>query len=145
MYRVIAIAVAASALGGCASFSFDFFKPAPQTVTLQLESLPPGADATTSIGPGCKTPCTVTVPAEGNFSVTFSLNRFGPATVPVQIIRQPGDFAGPPVIVADPNPVIAELQPAKPPRRPAKRPARRPAPRASADAPAAASPFPNPR
>ena len=148
MYRVILIALASLSLGGCASFSFDFFRPAPQTVTLQLESTPPGAEATTSIGPGCRTPCTVTVPAAESFSVTFALNKFVPETVPVQIIKQPGDFAGPPVVIAEPNPVVVQLQPAKPAKRPAKRgPARRPAQAAigAAPPPGQASPFPNPR
>jgi len=147
MYRVILIALAVLSLGGCASFSFDFFRPAPQTVTLQLESTPPGADATTSIGPGCKTPCTVTIPAGENFSVTFALNKFSPETVPVQIIKQPGEFAGPPIVIAEPNPVVVQLQLAKPPKRPAKRgPPRRPAQAAVGGGPApAASPFPNPR
>ncbi len=147
MHRVIVIAIAGLSLGGCASFSFEFFKPAPQIVTLQLESTPPGADATTSIGPGCKTPCSVTVPANENFSVTFALNKFNPETVPVQIVKQPGDFTGPPVVIAEPNPVVVQLQPAKPAKRPAKRgPARRPAQAAVGTAPAqAASPFPNPR
>lgn len=150
MYRFLAIAFAGLTLGGCSSFSsFEIFKPAPQTVNLQLESVPPGAEATTSAGPGCRTPCSVTVPVPSsteNFSVTFNLSKFVPATVPVAIVRQPGDFAGPPVIVADPNPVVVELQPAKPVKRqPAKRPARRAAPQAAVNAPAGGgSPFPNP-
>ena len=60
---------------------------------VQLESTPPGADARTSLGPGCKTPCSVTVAApETGFSVTYTLNRFQPATIPVQVIHVPGDF-----------------------------------------------------
>ena len=61
MRRAIAIAVAGASLGGCSSFSLDAFKPTPPTVQLQLESIPPGADAVTSLGPGCKTPCAVAV------------------------------------------------------------------------------------
>ncbi|OQW60702.1 MAG: hypothetical protein A4S14_02725 [Proteobacteria bacterium SG_bin9] len=149
MYRYLAIAFAGLSLGGCSSFSsFEIFKPAPQTVNLQLESVPPGADATTGSGPGCKTPCSVAVPVPSStdsLTVTFTLNKFLPATVPVQIVRQPGDFAGPPVIVADPNPVVVELQPAKPVKRqPAKRPARRAAPQAAVSPPPGGSPFPNP-
>ena len=63
MRRVIVIAVAGASLAGCSSFSWDAFKPAPPTVQVQLESVPPGADARTSLGPGCKTPCSVAVPA----------------------------------------------------------------------------------
>ena len=80
MRRLIAIAAAGLSLAGCSSFSsFDVFKSAPPTVQVQLESTPPGADATTSLGPGCKTPCSVTVtPPETGFSVTYTMNKFQP-------------------------------------------------------------------
>ena len=115
MRRVIAIAVAAASLGGCSSMpslSWDYFKPTPPSVQVQLESTPPGADARTSLGPSCKTPCSVSVPApDAGFSVTYTLNRFQPATIPVQIIRNPEDSS----TITDPSPVFAELQPAGPP------------------------------
>jgi hypothetical protein len=125
MRRVIAIAVAGASLAGCSSFSWDAFKPTPPTVQVQLESAPPGADARTSLGPGCKTPCSVAVPAPDNgFSVSYTLNKFQPATVPVQIIRVPGDLTTPASTNIDPNPVFAELQPAGPPPRGAHKPMR---------------------
>ena len=149
MRRVILIAVAGLSLAGCSSFSLDTFRPAPPTVQVQLESVPSGADAKTSIGPGCKTPCSdaVTAPDSG-FAVTYSMNRFQPVTVPVQVIRIPGDFSGPGSTTLDPNPVVAELQPAAPPPRVKRKPIRpkRPkAPKGAAAAPApAGSPFPTP-
>src|SRR6266576_4035787 len=116
MRRVIAIAAAGLTLAGCSSFSFDAFRSTPPTVQLQLDSVPSGADALTSLGPGCKTPCSVAVPAsDAGFSVTYSLNKFQPATVPVQVIRSPGDFSTPASTTIDPNPVVAELQPVGPP------------------------------
>ena len=100
MRRVIAIAVAGASLGGCSSMpslSWDAFKPTPPAMQVQLEFDPAGADAKTSVGPGCKTPCSVSVPApDAGFSVTYTLNRFQPATIPVQVIRNPGDFSTPP-------------------------------------------------
>ena len=145
MRRVIAIAVAGISLAGCSSFSLDSFKPTPPLVQVQLESAPPGADATTSLGPGCKTPCTVSVPApDAGFAVTFALPRFQPVTVPVQVIRNPGDFANPATTIIEPSPVFAELRPAGPP--PKVRKPMRPKPKKpkAAAAPAAAdSPFPN--
>src|SRR6266576_4538779 len=118
MRRVIAIAAAGLTLAGCSSFSFDAFTSTPATVQLQLDSVPSGADALTSLGPGCKTPCSVAVPvADAGFSVTYTLNKFQPATVPVQVIRSPGDFSTPQSTTFDPNPVVAELQPAGPPPR----------------------------
>jgi hypothetical protein len=122
---------------------FDAFRSTPPTVQLQLDSVPSGADALTSVGPGCKTPCSVAVPvAEAGFSVTYTLNKFQPVTVPVQVIHVPGDFSTPASTAVDPNPVIAELQPAGPPptARSTLRP-KKPKPKATAAAPAA-SPFP---
>jgi hypothetical protein len=117
MRRIIAIAVIGTSLGGCSALpSLDYFKPTPPTIQVQLESNPPGADARTSIGPGCKTPCSVSVPApDATFSVSYTLNKFQPATVPVQVIKNPGDFTNPATTTTDPNPVFAELQPMAPP------------------------------
>src|SRR5712692_11861229 len=119
MRRAIAIAITGYGLAGCSSLpSLDAFKPTPPTVQVQLDSVPPGADARTSLGPGCKTPCAVAVSApDSGFSVTYTLNKFQPATIPVQVIRIPGDFSSPPSTTIDPNPVVAELQPAAPPPR----------------------------
>jgi hypothetical protein len=149
MRRVIAIALAGYSLAGCSSLpSLDAFKATPPTVQVQLDSVPPGADARTSLGPGCKTPCAVAVPApDSGFSVSYTLNKFQPATVPVQVIRIPADFASPGSTTIDPNPVVAELQPAAPPPRAAAhkktpRP-KKPRPPQDATAPAAA-PLPEP-
>ena len=150
MRRVIVIVLAGFGLTGCASFSMDSFRPAPPTVQVQLESIPPGADARTSVGPGCKTPCSVAIPAAGNFTVAYTLNKFQPTTVPVQVINIPGDFSSPASTAIDPNPVVAELQPAAPPPRASRKPLRpkpkKPkAPKGAAAAPApAGSPFPAP-
>ncbi len=123
MRRVIAIALAGASLGGCSStpslssFS-DYFKSTPPTIPVQLESQPPGADAKTSLGPGCKTPCSVQVAApDTGFSVTFTLPKFQPATVQVNVVNNPGDLSTPASTLTDPNPVFAQLQPAGPPPR----------------------------
>ena len=141
MRRVIAIAVIGASLAGCSSFSLDSFKSAPPLVKVALESTPPGADATTSLGPACKTPCSVEIPApDAGFSVTFAMPKFQPETVPVQVIRNPGDATGPATTIIEPSPVFAELKPAAPPPRKPMRPKK---PKAAA-VPAAASPFPVP-
>jgi hypothetical protein len=147
MRRVIAIAVAGASLAGCSSFSMDYFKSAPPPVQVQLESVPSGADATTSAGPGCKTPCSIAVAApDAGFTVTFAMPRFQPVTIPVRVIRTPGDFTSPDTVTVDPNPVVAELRPAGPPPRAARKPMRpkKPKPPKAAAAPAAGSPFPTP-
>ncbi|QOZ73474.1 hypothetical protein [Bradyrhizobium arachidis] len=153
MRRVIAIALAGASLGGCSSMSWDMFKSAPPTVQVRLESNPPGADASTSLGPGCKTPCSVSVPApDAPFTVAFALPKYQPASVPVNVIKNPGDFTTSASVTTDPNPVFAELQPAVPPKPVKKKPHRpRAKPAAAAPAvepaeatPVAASPFPDP-
>ena len=156
MRRVIAIALAGASLGGCSSVSWDMFKSAPPTVQVRLESNPPGADASTSLGPGCKTPCSVSVPApNAPFTVNYVLNKYQPVSVPVNVIKNPGDFTTPASVTTDPNPVFAELQPAVPPkpvRKPHRPKPKKPKPAAAAPAeapadaaaPAAGSPFPDP-
>jgi hypothetical protein len=144
MRRVIAIAIAGTSLAGCSSFSLDSLKPTPPAIQVQLESSPPGADAKTSLGPGCKTPCSVSVPApDSGFTVTYTLDKFLPATVPVQVIRNSGAFNTSPPVVLDPDPVVGELQPAPPPPRGGKRmrPNKPRAARAAAPPTPAASPF----
>lgn len=147
MRRVIVIAVAGFGLAGCSSFSLDAFKSEPPPVQVQLESVPSGAEARTSVGPSCKTPCSLAVSApDGGFSVTFTMNRFQPVTVPVQVVRMPGDYTTPALTTVDPNPVVAELPPAAPPPRAARKKPKKPRPpQGAAEAPpAAASPFPPP-
>jgi hypothetical protein len=127
MRRTIAIAAAALSLAGCSSFSLDAFKPGPPTVQVQLDSTPQGADALTSVGPGCKTPCSVAVKVpEAGFSVTYTMNRFQPVTIPVQLVQ--GDPA-----TVNPNPVVAEA-----PAGGSPFPSQEQAPAAAAPPPAAA-------
>jgi hypothetical protein len=146
MRRVIVIAVAGASLAGCSSFSMDSFRPTPPTVQVQLESVPSGAEARTSLGQSCKTPCSVAVPApDAGFAVTYTLNRFQTATIPVQVVHIPGDFSTPASTNIDPNPVVAELQPAGPPPRGARKTVLKPKkPKPPKGAAAGGSPFPEP-
>ena len=129
----------------------SFLKSAPAATTMQFESEPAGAEAKTSLGQVCRTPCTQTVTAS-EFSVSFSLPGYQPQTVPVRVVAAAdgSDAEGARLV---PNPVFVELQPAG--AAPAKKPAPakkkpRAAPRAAptamapepAPAPAPASPWP---
>ena len=84
-----------------------FLKSAPAATTMQFESEPAGAEAKTSLGQVCRTPCTQTVTAS-EFSVSFSLPGYQPQTVPVRVVASAdGDPEGQRLV---PNPVFVELQ-----------------------------------
>lgn len=136
MYRVIAIFGGALALGACSSsdFSLDALKPAPLSDTVRFESEPPGAEAKTSNGLSCKTPCALALPTDAPLTVTFTLNGFQPVSETIEPIAQTGS---PPQM--RPNPVLIELTPAPPPPKPTAKP-RRPAPKPAAKPAAARTP-----
>src|SRR4051794_39076975 len=84
----IAVAITVSlALAGCGSLSTSSLMPdLGGGYPVNLVSDPPGAEARTSLGPGCRTPCTVAVPARGDFTVTFALAGYEAQTVPVGML-----------------------------------------------------------
>jgi len=128
---------------------------------MQFESEPAGADARTSAGQSCRTPCSLAV-TSSEFTVNFTLPGYQPQTVPVRAVmpsegRDPANEREPAAPRMVPNPVFVELQPAAPPpaaRKPPApvrqkpKPAPSPAPTAmapaqpAAPAPAPASPWP---
>jgi hypothetical protein len=174
MKRIVVIAACGLSLAACSSMpswmSFDLPKGSTAATTMQFESEPAGAEARTSLGQTCRTPCSLAV-AANEFTVSFTLPGYQPQTVPVRIVNSnetgtEGE-TNPPRLV--PNPVFVELTPGgapppaarrgapvaqakpKPPARPAApRPAaQRSAPTAMAPAAPApeaapASPWPPP-
>jgi hypothetical protein len=159
MNRLFVIAVCSLGLGACAGSGmpgFEFPGMTPAATTVQFESEPAGAEAKTSQGQACRTPCSMAV-AANEFTVTFTQQGYQPQTVPVRISageRGDAEIGGPPAPRVVPNPVYVELQPAAPParrrastapRQQQARPAPRPpaaAPPPPAPAPAPASPWP---
>jgi hypothetical protein len=146
MKRIAAIAACGLSLGACSSMpSFDFPslpslpKGAPAATTMQFESEPAGAEAKTSLGQSCRTPCSLAV-SSNEFTVSFSLPGYQPQTVPVRVVSSTDvsleGEAAPARLV--PNPVFVELQPGggAPPRRPAavaqSKPKPKPAPKPAA-------------
>ena len=120
MRRVIALAITGLSLAACAAAP-----PRQPTMQIDLESTPPGADARTSMGSGCKTPCSVSVPVpETDFSVSFTLNDFKPVTIPVRVSGNPAGFLAVGTTRIEPNPVVAQLEPVAPPPKPARKPVR---------------------
>ena len=125
LVRVSAIA-GVLVVAGCSSWtpSWDWVPSMSMraaNVSLTIESDPPGADAKTSLGASCRTPCMIPVAADREFTVSYVLNGYLPRTVPV-VPRQPDPTrmeveaggAAPAVDLA-PNPVYAQLDPAPPP------------------------------
>jgi hypothetical protein len=131
LVRVSALA-GASLLAGCTSWSpsWDWvpsLSGSGANVSLTIESDPPGADAKTSLGPSCRTPCMLPVPGDREFTVNYSLNGYLPQTIAV-VPRTP-DNPRPDVesggamgsVEVTPNPVYAQLQPAPPPPPPTRK------------------------
>ena len=120
MTRVVAVAAGSFALAACSMSmpSMDIFKSTPPTEVLRVESEPPGADARTSQGQSCRTPCELTVQSGGEITVSFALNGYQPQTVQVRPDVAPTSYsdsgAGGRL---QPNPVYAELQSVKPPKK----------------------------
>jgi hypothetical protein len=148
MYRVIMILSGALTLAACSStpdwMNLDGLKPSPIMDTVRLESEPPGAEAKTSNGQSCRTPCALALPVNAPLNVTFTLNGFQPETEAIEPISTTGSPTQ-----LRPNPVVVELTPAAPAQKPAAtkkksagKPAAKPAARAkpaAANAPAAAT------
>jgi hypothetical protein len=157
MTRITAVVACGLGLSSCSSWSlswpsFDSLKSKPATTNLTIESDPPGAEARTSQGTTCRTPCTLAVPAAEEFAVSYALNGYMPQSVtirpqqPASALSLDGITGAPPTI--EPNPVFVELKPAGPPPKapPAKpKPNKKRPPPAPAAAPgSAAAPAPPP-
>lgn len=124
MYRVIVLVTGALALAGCSSspdwLNLDVLKPAPITDTVRFEFEPPAAEAKTSTGQTCRTPCALALSVNAPVTVTFTLNGYQPETEslePIVVTGSPTQLR--------PNPVVVELTPASPPppAKPVKKPA----------------------
>src|SRR4029453_11383896 len=144
MSRVIAFVACGFTLAACSTSlpSLSFLKSSPQTEALRIESEPPGAEAKTSQGQTCRTPCELVVQSGPEMSVTLALSGFQPLTVAVR----PEMPSGPPDRDASggaarltPNPVYADLVPA-PVAPPAKKPPPKKKPATAAVRPAPAPP-----
>jgi hypothetical protein len=118
MSRIIAITASGFMLAACSvtmpSLSLDFMKSAPQDETLAIDSEPPAAEAKTSLGQSCRTPCQLRAQPGSEFSVTLTLSGYQPQTVSV---RPEADGASAAPRLA-PNPVHVDLKPVAPPKKP---------------------------
>jgi hypothetical protein len=120
------------ALAGCSGVASNIplsrLLPAPETdVVVTIDSNPPGALASASNGGTCQTPCALSTPVTDPFTVTYTLEGYLPQTVavrPIPAAKTALIDMTPPTL--EPNPVVAQLQPAPPPPPPPARKKRRP-------------------
>ncbi len=129
LMQVVAAAAMASLCASCATVTRG------TTEQIQIVSDPPGAEARTSMGFVCVTPCSLQVGRKDEFTVTVSKPGYAPAEVPVSTKVNAGGgaaFAGNVLVgglvgmAADastgagldhyPNPVEVDLVPLKPTR-----------------------------
>jgi hypothetical protein len=89
MSRVIAVMACGFMLAACSTTmpSLDFMKSAPQAESLAIESEPPGAEAKTSLGQSCRTPCQLSVQPGSEFYV-----RRREAQLPLRHASRPTRF-----------------------------------------------------
>ena len=114
--------------------NLDALKPAPIMDTVRFESEPPGAEAKTSTGQSCRTPCALALPVNSPMTVTFTLNGYQPESESIEPIAVTGNPTQ-----LRPNPVLVELTPAPPP------PVKKPAPKKKVSSSPAAKPAARPR
>jgi hypothetical protein len=104
--------------------SLSFLSSSPPTEALRIESEPPGAEAKTSHGQTCRTPCELKVEAAQELAVSLTLAGYQPQIVTVRPGTPSGQEpdAAPPRLA--PNPIYVELAqvPAAPTK---KKPARK--------------------
>ena len=136
MSRVVAVIACGFTLAACSTTmpSLDFMKSAPQSEMLAIDSEPPGAEAKTSLGQSCRTPCQLAVQPGSEFSVTLALSGYQLQTVSVRPEVQ-GAGAAPRFA---PNPVHVTLQAVTPLKKPV---AKKKKPVAAAARPARSSPI----
>jgi hypothetical protein len=89
----------------------DAFKPKPTTTTLLIQSNPDGADARSSLGGNCRTPCTVAIATAGDFTLNLAREGYDPQTVTVHSIMSEGSYTTSASPTLDPNVVSVTLKP----------------------------------
>jgi hypothetical protein len=111
---IFAAALAGLGLASCSTTSttpvststssgyFDAFKSKPTTTLMLIESNPGGAQAKTSFGKACTTPCTMLIGESSDFTVTFTMPGYVSQTVTVHATMNSGGWTTTPSPVFDP-------------------------------------------
>ena len=115
MRRALMLAICGVSLSACTSSNLLQLESKPATVSLALESQPPGAEAKLASGASCTTPCTLPVTAAaGGVAVTYSLPGYKTQTVQVDVVPSATAAEGPRL---EPNPALVELEQAPAPQQ----------------------------
>src|SRR5215470_6205025 len=94
------VALLGIGLAGCGvsnwipSWDLKFPSAPPPAATVQVESEPAGAEAKSSVGPSCRTPCALSVATTNPFTVTFTLAGYESLPVPVYAQLEPTPTKG---------------------------------------------------
>ena len=119
-------------LAACSSTpGFDSLKPKPETTVLLIQSNPASAEARSSLGRICRTPCTMTIGTAGDFTISFARDGYEPQTVTVHSTMSEGNYMTAPSPVLDPSPVYVNLEPVPHAKAPKQVASRRPQPPAA--------------
>jgi len=122
-----ALSICDLSIASCSSVSvpgFDAIKQKPENTFLLIQSSPSGAEARSSLGATCRTPCTMSIGSGSDFTVSYSLDGYVPQTLTVHSSNSAGGFMTAPSPMVNPNPVFATLEPVAPQAKATKPPAR---------------------
>jgi hypothetical protein len=120
--RAFALMMYGLGMAACSSMpGFDSLKSKPTTN-------PASAEARSSLGGTCRTPCTMAIGTVGDFTISFARDGYEPQTVTVHSIMSEGGYVTAPSPVLDPNSVYVTLElQAKAPNQTARQRPRAPA------------------
>jgi PEGA domain len=90
---------------------FGSLKPKPTTTVLLIQSDPARAEARSSLGGTCRTPCTMAIATAGDFTVGFAREGYEPQTVTVHSTMSEGEYMTAPSPVLEPSTVYVTLRP----------------------------------
>jgi hypothetical protein len=112
--RTFALVICGFGLAACSSFTmpgFDALTPKPTTTVLLIQSNPGGAEARSSLGPTCRTPCTMAIGAAGDFTISLARDGYEPQTVTVHSTMSGGGYMTAASPTLEPTSVDVTLEP----------------------------------
>jgi hypothetical protein len=112
--RALALVICGLGLEACSSSPIsgvDAFKLKPTTTELLTQSNPAGADARSSLGGTCRTPCTTAIGTAGDFTISFAHHGYETQTRTVHSTMSERGLTTAPTPVLAPNPVFVMLEP----------------------------------